>query len=105
MATLACAVPVANSVRTVAATRKERIFTFGLRAMNAVPRLSVPRHLICPGSGLCSSGLQPASLMGPTAQTRRRGGRNRLVALTFSRALCLSFRGDAQHRTRNLEIE
>src|SRR5919201_5062139 len=82
MATLACAADIAKkNVKPATATRKERIFTFRLRALSAAPRLSVPRHELCPKSGFGSSALRNASLTFGAAQARRR----RRLMLTFSR--------------------
>src|ERR1700676_1878599 len=70
METLACAAPVANSIRPGRATRKERIFYLWPPALTAAP-LSVPR-IICPECGFGSSGLLGQSLTRGGAQTRRR---------------------------------
>src|SRR6267154_6867959 len=83
IATSARAALQANSARPAKATRKGRIFTFGLRALSAAPRLSVPRHTLCLKYGFGSSGLRRPSLTARATQTRRYGR----AAVTFSRGL------------------
>src|SRR6516162_5962143 len=80
ISTLAWAGWPASSIKPAIAMRKERIFTFGLRALLA-PRLSVPRRSICPKSGPCSSRQPRASLM-----CLRNGGGGWARAVNFLRA-------------------
>src|SRR5258708_35965187 len=77
IATSARAALQANSARPAKATRKGRIFTFGLRALSAAPRLSVPRHTLCLKYGFGSSGLRRPIVNGP-------GGANKAIRTSGS---------------------